>query len=91
MSAQVGRRELLIGACAALLASESTIAKCADSHEWTAIEKASVELFREYQDAFDQPTLDINKVMEKFLAPNDRHRPEADARNRYLGTRLSCS
>ena len=70
MSAQVGRRELLIGAGAALLASEPTIAEVANSHEWTAIEKANVELFREYQDAFDQPTLDIDKVMEKFLAPN---------------------
>jgi hypothetical protein len=70
VSDNIGRRELLIGAGAAFLAAEATVADTADSHDWTEIEKANVKLFREFQDSFDMPTLDIDKVMTRFLAPD---------------------
>jgi limonene-1,2-epoxide hydrolase len=67
-SDHIGRQELLIGAAAAFLAAEATGANTADSHESTETEKANVKLLREFQDSFDQPTLDIDKVMARFLA-----------------------
>ena len=70
MDDRIGRRELLTGACAAFVGAEAIGASTDDSHEWTETEKANVKLFREYQDIFDHPTLDVDKVMERFLAPN---------------------
>jgi limonene-1,2-epoxide hydrolase len=70
VSDDIGRRELLIGAGAVFLAAEATGGNTADSHEWTATEKANVKLFREFQDNFDMPTLEIDKVMTRFLAPD---------------------
>jgi hypothetical protein len=72
VSDHIGRRELLIGAGAAFLAAEATGANTADSHESTETEKANVKLFREFQDSFDQSTLDIDKVMASSSHPMPR-------------------
>jgi hypothetical protein len=69
MNENIGRRELLIGGGAVLLAADALGGNAESSHEWTETEKANVKLFREYQAIFNQPTLDVDKVMARFLAP----------------------
>lgn len=70
MSDQIGRREALIGVGAALLACEAFGETTLDAHELTPTEKANVKLYRNFQAAFDSPTVDVAKVMMNYLAPD---------------------
>jgi hypothetical protein len=65
---EIGRREVLIGLSAALLATEAVGETLVDSINLTPTEKANVKLYREFQSAFDAPNVDVDKMMMKFLA-----------------------
>jgi limonene-1,2-epoxide hydrolase len=65
-----GRRELLVGAGAALLASTAVDAHAAGPRPLTQSEMANLKLFREFQDSFDSPTVDIDEVLTRYLAPD---------------------
>jgi hypothetical protein len=70
MTDQVGRRNVLIGVGAALLAADAFGEATVDAKELTPTEKANVKLYRDFQAAFDGPNVDVDKVMMKYLAPN---------------------
>jgi len=74
MSDQITRRELVVSGGIAFLATasnaQSSAAKTVESNGMSETEKANVKLFREWQAAWDQPNLDIDGIMAKYIAAN---------------------